>query len=170
MATPGEPWASRPHMPGYGILGPEEGSGLIPWSVAQERLTGSRNYWVVTVWPDGRPQAMPVWGIWLDRALWFSSSLQSRRVRNLQLDPRCVVATQDADNPVVLEGTARVERAEKNIAVFLAALNQKYDTDYPMSFLDPEVNATVRVRPHRAFSLTQEDFAGSPTRWTFDPR
>ena len=27
-------------MPGYGVVGPEEGSGLLPWSWAQERLAG----------------------------------------------------------------------------------------------------------------------------------
>ncbi len=60
----GEPQASRPYMPGYGVLGPREGTGLLPWKWAEERLTDSRNCWVVTVWPDGRPHAMPVWGVW----------------------------------------------------------------------------------------------------------
>ena len=34
----GEPHASRPYMPGYGLLGPDEGTGLLPWSWAEERL------------------------------------------------------------------------------------------------------------------------------------
>src|SRR5262249_26976380 len=50
--------ASRPYMPGYGLLGPDEGTGLLPWPWAEERLTSSRNYWVVSLWPDGRPHAM----------------------------------------------------------------------------------------------------------------
>jgi len=86
-----QPRASRPYMPGYGIVGPTQGSGLLPWSWAEERLTASRNYWVASSWPDGRPHAMPVWGIWHDGALWFSSSRQSRKARNLAADPRCVV-------------------------------------------------------------------------------
>src|SRR5690606_27626478 len=32
-----EPVAERPYMPGYGIVGPDEGSGLLPWSWAVER-------------------------------------------------------------------------------------------------------------------------------------
>jgi hypothetical protein len=56
-----QPRASRPYMPGYGIVGPTQGSGLLPWSWAEERLTASRNYWVASSWPDGRPHAMPVW-------------------------------------------------------------------------------------------------------------
>ena len=39
------PQVSRPYMPGYGIAGPAEGSGLLHWSWAAERLTAARNYW-----------------------------------------------------------------------------------------------------------------------------
>ena len=45
-------------------------------------------------------------------------------------------------------------------------MNAKYGTDYGPDFLDPAVNATVRVRPHAAFALLQRDFRGSPTRWS----
>ena len=72
------PRVSRPYMPGYGISGPAEGSGLLHWSWAAERLTAARNYWVATVWPDGRPHVMPVWGMWDDSALWFTSAAGSR--------------------------------------------------------------------------------------------
>jgi pyridoxamine 5'-phosphate oxidase-like protein len=85
------PRASRPYMPGYGIARPEEGSGLLHWSWAAERLTTARNYWVATVWPDGRPHIMPVWGMWDDSTLWFSSAEGSRKVRNLAADPRCCI-------------------------------------------------------------------------------
>jgi general stress protein 26 len=30
---------------------------------------------------------MPVWGIWHDKSVWFSSSVQSRKARNLRHDP-----------------------------------------------------------------------------------
>jgi hypothetical protein len=39
-------------MPGYGIAGADEGSGLLDWSWAAQRLTEARNYWVG---PSGRP-------------------------------------------------------------------------------------------------------------------
>jgi hypothetical protein len=68
------PQVSRPYMPGYGIAGQTEGSGLLHWSWAAERLTAARNYWVATAWPDGRPHVMPVWGMWDDSTLWFTSS------------------------------------------------------------------------------------------------
>ncbi|MQA84887.1 MAG: pyridoxamine 5'-phosphate oxidase [Streptosporangiales bacterium] len=155
-------------MPGYGIAGPDEGTGLLPWSWAEERLVSSRNYWVATVWPDGRPHAMPVWGVWEDDVFWFSSGLRARKIRNLMANPRCVVTTENPDEPVVLEGTAEIVTEHEKLAEFIARTNAKYDTDYSVDFLDPKVNATVGVRPSWVFALTESDFGGSPTRWTFE--
>ena len=155
-------------MPGYGVLGPEGGSGLLPWSWAKQQLVASRNYWLITVWPDGRPHAMPVWGVWEDESFWFSSSARSRKVRNATANPDCVVTIENALDPVVVEGTAEVISDIDAIALFLDRSNAKYQTAYSLDFLDPAVNATIRVQPHRAFGLLQEDFTGSPTRWLFD--
>src|SRR3954471_19860601 len=106
MAAPAPHQADRPVMPGYGILPADEGSGLIPWAEAQRRLAVAHDYWVATVRPDGRPHVMPVWGVWLGGRLWFSSALSSRKARNLAADPRCTVTTDDAQNPVVVDGVA----------------------------------------------------------------
>jgi PPOX class probable F420-dependent enzyme len=154
-------------MPGYGVGEAGEGSGLLAWQWAEERLTASRNYWVVTVWPDGRPHAMPVWGMWDGGALWFSSARGSRKVRNLRNEPRCVVTTEDPVEPVVLEGTAEIVADAPVLDRVIALMNDKYATDYTVDFLDPSVNATVCVRPRWAFGLVEEDFTGSPTRWRF---
>jgi nitroimidazol reductase NimA-like FMN-containing flavoprotein (pyridoxamine 5'-phosphate oxidase superfamily) len=162
------PSASRPYMPGYGTLSPTEGSGLLPWSWAEERLVASRNYWVVTVWPDHHPHAMPVWGMWHNSAFWFSSSKPSRKSRNIAANPRCVVTTEDAQNPVVVEGTAELLVDPEDIATLLALENAKYETDYKIESLDPAVNSCFRVQPRWAFGIKHGDFEGSPTRWDFE--
>jgi PPOX class probable F420-dependent enzyme len=164
---PEPPKPTRPHMPGYGIAGPAEGRGLLPWSWAEERLTKSHDYWVATARADGRPHLMPVWAVWDDGALWFSSSRGSSKARNLAADPRCSIATDNAWEPVVLEGTAQVVSDHDALARFIALENDKYETDYGVDFLDPAVNATFRVEPSWVFSLTEADFTGSPTRWSF---
>jgi PPOX class probable F420-dependent enzyme len=168
MITMEIPRVGRPYMPGYGILGPGEGSGLLPWSWAAERLSTSRNYWVSSVRPDGRPHTMPVWGMWDDAVLWFSSSVQSRKTRNLAHDPRCVVTTEDAADPVVIEGVARIATEPAILQRVIDLMNAKYATEYAVGFLDPAVNATIGVRPHRVFGLRGSDFTGSPTRWVFE--
>lgn len=159
--------ADRPHMPGYGIRPADGGAGLLPWSWAEERLTRSHDYWVATTWPDGRPHVMPVWGVWHEAALWFTSSVRSRKARNLRRDPRCVVATEDAQEPVVVEGEAETVVEPEAVAAMLGVLNAKYDAGIEPDFLDPAVNATFRLRPSWAFALDDKDFTGSPTRWRF---
>ena len=156
-------------MPGYGIVGPDEGSGLLPWSWADERLTLSDDYWLATVWPDDRPHVTPVWGVWHNASLWFSCSLGSRKARNLVDNPRATATTDDARNPVVVEG--QVDRIADLDAIgdFLARSNAKYDTAYEIDFLDPAINGTFCLRPASAFGLVESDFTGSPTRWEFAP-
>jgi PPOX class probable F420-dependent enzyme len=164
----GTPEPSRPYMPGYGTKGPTEGRGLLPWSWAEERLTRSHDYWVATTRPDGRPHVMPVWGVWDDGALWFSSSKGSRKARNLTAEARCAVTTDNAWEPVVIEGVAGVVTDHDALVRYIGLENEKYNTDYSVDFLDPDANATFRLAPSWAFSLTEDDFEGSPTRWSFD--
>jgi hypothetical protein len=154
-------------MPGYGLRPAAEGTGLLPWSWAEGKLTVSRNYWVVSVWPDGRPHAMPVWGMWDDGMLWFSSSRQSRKSKNLTADPRCVVSTEDTQNPVVVDGLAELVTSHDDLVTMLALGNAKYSTDYGIEMLDPALNSSFRVRPRWVFGLEASDFTGSPTRWEF---
>jgi PPOX class probable F420-dependent enzyme len=161
------PASDRPHMPGYGVLPPEAGSGLMPWAEAERRLTVSHDYWCATGRADGRPHVMPVWGVWLDGRLWFSSSLASRKARNLAADPRCTLTTDDAQNPVVVDGVAERVTGAEGIAAFVDAVNRKYDADMTVDFQDPDVNGTYAVRPQRVIAMTHDDFTGSPTRWRF---
>jgi general stress protein 26 len=110
---------------------------------------------------------MPVWGVWDGESFWFSSSRRSRKATNVAGDSRCVVTTENAVDPVVLEGTAKIVTDTHAIEEMLALLNTRYRTHYELDFLDPDVIATIQVRPRWAFGLVLEDFGGSPTRWIF---
>ena len=154
-------------MPDYGLKPPDEGTGLLPWSWALQRLSSSRYYWVCTVGPDRCPHATPVWAVWHAGALWFSSSKGSRKASNLAADPRCVLTTEDPTNPVVVEGAAELLTDTRDLETLLAAENAKYGTDYGLDMLDPAVNSAFRVRPVWIFGLKAGEFTGSPTRWTF---
>jgi len=162
-----DPIASRPHMPGYGILEAGQGTGLLPWSWATERLERSHDYWVATAGPEGRPHVMPVWGAWIDDALWFSSSRASRKARNLASRPHCAITTDNAYEPVIIEGEAELIDDLAAVGVFVERSNQKYGTEYPLDFFTQPSNVCFRVKPVWAFGLTESDFTGSPTRWTF---
>ena len=86
-------------MPGYGISATED--GLLEWAWAAERLIASHDFWLATVRPDGRPHVMPVWAVWRDDALWFTTAARSIKARNLAEEPRCSLTTDNALEPVV---------------------------------------------------------------------
>lgn len=156
-------------MPGYGTLEADQGTGLLPWSWARERLERSHDYWVATTRTDGRPHVMPVWGVFVDDALWFSSSRGSRKARNLAANPRCAISTDNAYEPVVIEGTAELVEDLAAITSFVITINDKDHTDYAVDFFNAPENACFVVHPTWAFGLTESDFTGSPTRWVFGP-
>jgi nitroimidazol reductase NimA-like FMN-containing flavoprotein (pyridoxamine 5'-phosphate oxidase superfamily) len=152
-------------MPGYGIR--PAGAGLLPWPWAQERLASSHDYWLATAQPGGAPHLMPVWAVWLDGMLWFSSANRSRKARNLGSEPRCTLSTGNPLEPVVARGRARPVTAPGELARMLAAVNAKYGTAYEQDMVDPAANTVFSLRPEWVFALDTRDFTGSPTRFTF---
>lgn len=162
-----DPIAERPDMRGYGILGPEEGTGLLPWRWADERLTRSHDYWLGTVWPDERPHITPVWGVWHEDTLWFSCGRRSRKARNIATNPAVTATTDDASNPVIAEGQAVLVEDRDAIAMYARWADTKYETDYGFDFYAAPANGIFRIEMTSVFGLTNDDFTGSPTRWTF---
>jgi hypothetical protein len=51
-------------MPRHGLVGPEAGTGLLPWKWAHERLVALHDSWPATVRPDGSAHPLPIWGMW----------------------------------------------------------------------------------------------------------
>jgi hypothetical protein len=158
------PEASRPQIPGYPIADAQGGSGLLPWSWAEERLVAAHNYWLSTVRPDGRPHAMPVWGVWLEGSFAFSTGADTRKARNFGGNPRCVVTTERADEAVILEGRVETLGDATYVDRFLAAYNAKYHWD-----MDLEWGPFYAVRPHVAFGFVEraDQFGNTATRWRF---
>lgn len=87
-----EPRTERPQIPDYGINTSK--NGLLPWKWAVKNLADPREYWIVTVRPDGRPHAMIIWGLWLDGAFWFGTGSKTQKARNLAKNPNCIVGTE----------------------------------------------------------------------------
>lgn len=145
----------------------EEGSGLLPWAWAEERLVRSHDYWLATVMPSGAPHLMPVWAIWHKDMLWFSSAVGSRKARNLAEEPRCALSTANALEPVVVQGRAQRVVDHEELQQMLAAENAKYGTDYGIEMVDPTSNSVFALRPEWVFALDSKDFIGSPTRFVF---
>lgn len=168
MTLARSPIASRPLLPdGYGV--PETEEGMVPWSWAVEQLTNARNYWFCTTRPDGRPHAMPAWAIWLDDALYFDGSPETRRGRNLALNPAITVHLESGDNVVVLEGEAlEPGKPSRELALrMVAAFEAKYaeSHDYHPEPTTWDNGGLWRLAPRVAFGWTA--FPRALTRWRF---
>jgi PPOX class probable F420-dependent enzyme len=167
-----EPRAGAPAMEDYGVGGPNWAP--LPWSWAAERLEANRNFWVVTASAEGRPHALPVWGVWHDgdHRFVFSCSPKARKARNIAANPQVVFMVDDTVECVSVEGVARVVEPGDPVR---ETWIERYVTKYrPVSaeLSDEFVRShqIVEVRPQRAFAVIERDdeFADRATRWTFD--
>ena len=151
-------------MPGYGIAAAGEGKRLLPWSWARERLEKSKNYWISTTRPDGRPHSVPVWGIWMDERFIFSSGRESRKVRNLAANPRCVITNDNGDEAVIVEGAA----VETTDLAILRRYKKRYDPKYDWN-LDLAMGPFFIVEPEVVFGFIDRpgQFTQTATRWKF---
>ena len=159
--------SGRPYMPGYEMMFDKKRHSL-PWSWASKRMTSSHNYYLATTRPDGRPHVMPVWGVWLDNAFYFSTGVNSRKSRNLSLNSYCAVTPEKVEKAVIVEGVARrvTNRSERRRVV--VDYKKKYDWDMSES-QDP----VYRVTPALAFGFVENPgpLRANPTRWIFgNPR
>ena len=166
MSATGDPselvTRSRPYAPGYGI--PSHSRGMLSWEYVEESMAGARNYWVATVRPDGRPHVTPVWGLWVDGALYFGAGPRTRKGRNLAENSNVGVHLESGEDVVILEGVAEVVTDPD--AGLVERLFVASSAKYGMGSSD--VEGSYVVRPRVAFAWS----AGSPrtfTRWVFDP-
>ena len=157
-----DPTSGRPVMPpGYGV-GPEPTAELLSWSWVADQLTRARNYWVASTRPDGRPHVAPVWGLWLDRALYFSTDPTSRKGRNLMARPDVAVHLESGDDAVMLEGRVEIGVDADLLARFLDAYEVKYALRLDLNALNGEV---YQLRPRLVLAWLERDFPRTATRF-----
>jgi len=159
------PEASRPRFhASYGIWAADEGAGLLEWGWAAERLERARNYWISSASASGRPHAAPVWGIWLEGVLYFSTARGSRKGLNLAENPLAVVHLESGDEVVTLEGRVEEVSDRKQLDRLAAAYGEKYTLE--ITFTDPG-SVVYALNPGRAFAWREADYPESATRFTF---
>ena len=157
-----DPPADRPFAPGYGIVGAEDGIGLLPWSWVDRKMNRCRTYWLATIHAGhARPHVMPLWGVWLEDAFFFSTGRKSRKGQNLAANSACSVTNDDGVEAVIVEGEARQVEDAQLLERVAAAYKKKYKMD-PRSMNEP----IFAVRPTKVFAFIEKSFPKSATRWT----
>jgi nitroimidazol reductase NimA-like FMN-containing flavoprotein (pyridoxamine 5'-phosphate oxidase superfamily) len=156
-----QPAADRPFAPGYGIVGAKDGKGLLPWTWVARKMNNCRTFWLATIHAgQGRPHVMPVWGVWLDDAFFFSTGRKSRKGQNLAANPACTIANDDGEEAVIVEGRATQAEDAEELERVATAYKKKYKMD-PRSMGEP----IFRVQPSRVFGFVETTFPQSATRW-----
>jgi hypothetical protein len=160
-----EPRATRPRFAaGYGIHEGEE--GLLPWSWATERLRESRNYWISSTRPDGRPHAMPVWGAWVGDAVVFGTARESAKARNLHARTDVVVHLESGDEAVILEGVVEEVSDLEALRAYADECGRKYDWRPDEDELRTGLH--LALRPRVAYAWLERDYPRTATRFAFD--
>ena len=161
------PRATRPHIPGYGV--PKSKKGLLPWKWAEDRLNKTREYWIATTRPDGRPHVMVVWALWMNGCIYFSTGASTVKARNLAQNPHCTMCADNAAEAVIVEGVVETERDVDTIRKYVPLYEKKYKFklgemgENLIALKDP----LFSLRPTTVFGFWEKKFSTSATRWIF---
>ena len=159
-----DPVRRRPGPKGYFAEGED---GMLTWSHVVDELRKARNYWLATASADGAPHTMPVWAVWEEDHLLFSTSPVSTKARNIRANPRGCVHLESGKRVVVLEGEIHLVADPRVQELYRMNYNPKYDWDFTPEQVREGVYA---FRPRRAFAWLDDNgdgFAKAGTRFTF---
>lgn len=155
-----EPVVSRVHLPT--AYGAPQDSPLLEWPGVANRLADALHYWVSTADASGAPISRPVDGNWIHDALYFGGDPKSRWRRNLAVNPKATVTLENAENPIILEGTVETVVPDKELASLLAASAQ---TKYGWGSVEWFRQETCVFRPRQA--LTWSGVFEHATKFSF---
>ena len=79
---------------------------------AIERLRTEKIAWLTTVTPEGQPQTMPIWFLWVDGEVLIYGDHRARRNANIEANRRVsfhLPANESGGDLLVIEGEARID-------------------------------------------------------------
>ena len=160
------PQVSRPQFPPGYLL--EQPQASVTWETVVQRLSESKNYWLASVCPDGRPHTIPRWGVFVENRFYYDGSPETRHARNLLENPRVSLHLESGDQALIVEGTARpAGKPERALAEKIAAAYCVKYTDFGYA---PEPNqwdegGLYVFTPQKV--LTWTVFNEDPTKFVF---
>lgn len=160
------PQPVRPHFPPGYI---DNAKSFVSWAYVEQRLREAENYWICTVRPDGRPHAIPKWGVWVEGKLYFDGSPQTRSARNLAANPAVTVHLESGTEVVIVDGVVReVIGPPRELAEQLAAgYKRKYTTfDYAPAAETWDQGGLFVVTLHTVIAWTH--FTENPTKFVLE--
>jgi PPOX class probable F420-dependent enzyme len=86
----------------------KSGGGELPWRTVNLTLQVTRSAWLSTTRPDGRPHAAPVWFLWEEGTVYFTTAATSQKGVNLSTQAYAVLQVGDGDDVIIVEGQTRL--------------------------------------------------------------
>jgi hypothetical protein len=158
-----EPAHERPDSPpeSYGV--PAHGGTFIEWAHVIERLTTAEAYWLGTVTPSHRPHVVPIWGCFVGDDLYLETGdAETVKNRNLRANNNVFVHLDDANDAVLIRGTAVEVKPSRELGEGLAAgMHGKY-SGYDPAPHSWDAGGMWRIEPETV--LAWKDMPSS-TRW-----
>jgi len=105
---------------------------------------------------------MPLWGVWVDDAFYFSTGRKSRKGQNLVANASCIITNDAGEEAVIVEGEAKEVESAATLERVAKAYKKKYKMD-PRVMNEP----IFGLRPSKVFAFIEKSFAKSATRWQF---
>lgn len=158
------------------------GSPPLPWSrprdlLAAETPTRDVSFFLATTRPDCRPHIAGIGAAWYDGHLYFTSSPDARKARNLAENSNCTVAARLAGIDLTLEGEATRVTDPQTLEA-LAALYRKGGWPAEVegdAFTAPYSAPSAGPPPWHLYCFTFDTAFGvataepyGATRWRFD--
>jgi PPOX class probable F420-dependent enzyme len=144
--------------------------GHLEWGAVDLRMRVGRSLILATTRPDGRPHAMPVWFVWLDRRLYFITSRSTGKARNLAAQAWAVAHLGDGDEVLMVEGPVRRVEDDAETRRVEAAYREKYVDPVSgarASVHDNPADDVYRLDPSRVVTWMYGTVAGW-TEWRLD--
>ena len=129
--------------------------------------------------PTGPPHVRPVLAVWVNGALYSTSTKASRKGRNLLADPRCTVTARTDTMDMVLEGIAAQVTEEAALEQVAEVYRTKYswpvtviegafDAPYGAPTAGPPPYLLYKITPVTVFAFgTAEGYGSRTTRYRF---
>jgi general stress protein 26 len=106
---------------------------------------------------------MPAWAVWLDGALYFDGSPETRRARNLAKNAAITVHLESGDQVVMFEGIPEPVRDSALLERFTDLYEKKYN--WRMDVSDPDT-PILGLRPESVLAWdAKESFIDTAARW-----
>jgi hypothetical protein len=160
------PKITRPQFPKGYVDNP---ASYVDWSWVVTQLTESKNYWLCSVRPDGRPHVIPRWAVYVDGRIYYDGSPETRHAQNLETNPHASVHLESGDQVIILEGTSA--SAGKPAPELANRLVAAYRKKYAGQGYSPEPSqwdegGLYVFTPRQCIAWTQ--FNLDPTKFVFE--